>query len=175
MNNITEIFSGEFIRSDSTSDKDLYKYFNGGTTETSKYHSYNKEGEFVLLSTRGQVGALNYINDKFWLGNSCVAIQSKDSTEFNTKFIYYYLKNIDQEIQKQVSKGSIPAISIASIKNLTIPNFSLQRQLEIVNILDKFNSYLNEANFGLISEIEKCQLQYEYYRNLIFENLANEN
>ena len=42
---------------------------------------------------------------------------------------------------------------------------TLDKQKEIVAILDKFDSICNDLSAGLPAEIEKRQKQYEYYRD----------
>ena len=58
-------------------------------------------------------------------------------------------------------------------KNLKIPNIDINKQLEIVTILDKFDSYCNDITKGLPAEIKARNKQYEYYKNklLTFKRL----
>ena len=42
---------------------------------------------------------------------------------------------------------------------------SLQKQNEIVDILDRFDMLCNDISEGLPAEIEARQKQYEYYRD----------
>lgn len=51
---------------------------------------------------------------------------------------------------------------MASIK-LDIP--TLQEQIRIVSILDRFDALCNDLTFGLPAEIEARTKQYEYYRD----------
>ena len=56
---------------------------------------------------------------------------------------------------------------------LTIPVPTIETQLKIVNILDRFDKLINDITVGLPAEIELRRQQYEYYRNklLSFEEL----
>ncbi|HHX3469183.1 TPA: restriction endonuclease subunit S, partial [Enterobacter asburiae] len=45
---------------------------------------------------------------------------------------------------------------------------SLIKQVQIVEILDKFDTYTKSISEGLPREIELRQKQYEYYRDLLF-------
>ena len=44
---------------------------------------------------------------------------------------------------------------------------TLDKQLEIVELLDKFDALVNSITEGLPREIELRQKQYEYYRDLL--------
>ena len=47
---------------------------------------------------------------------------------------------------------------------IKIPVPSLEKQKQIVSILDKFEKLTNDISVGLPAEIEARRKQYEYYR-----------
>ena len=51
--------------------------------------------------------------------------------------------------------------------NFPIPVPSLNEQIRIVSILDKFDALTHSITEGLPREIELRQKQYEYYRDLL--------
>ena len=53
---------------------------------------------------------------------------------------------------------------------------TLEKQKEIVDILDRFDTLCNDLSSGLPAEIEARQKQYEYYRDklLSFKEKAAE-
>ena len=53
------------------------------------------------------------------------------------------------------------------IMDYPIPIPSLEKQAEIVAILDKFDALTNSITEGLPREIELRQKQYAYYRDLL--------
>jgi type I restriction enzyme S subunit len=61
----------------------------------------------------------------------------------------------------------MPQISIPDTDNFKIPIPSIEKQKEIVFILDKFDTLTNSINEGLPKEIELRQKQYEYYRDML--------
>lgn len=79
------------------------------------------------------------------------------------KYVYYHLANRYQFI-KSLGQGSQTNINSQIIKNLEIQLPSLEKQKEIVEILDKFDAIINDISKGLPSEMEARQKQYEYYR-----------
>ena len=58
-------------------------------------------------------------------------------------------------------------ITLGTLGKLKISLPSLERQNNIVAILDKFDSLANSITDGLPREIELRQKQYEYYRDLL--------
>lgn len=77
-----------------------------------------------------------------------------------------YLFYIYQTNPWRVSAGgTISRIYNDNITKAIIPLPTLEKQKEIVSILDKFDSICNDLSAGLPAEIEHRQKQYEYYRD----------
>ena len=64
--------------------------------------------------------------------------------------------------KKQGARGDLNSTLILSIK---IPLPTLEKQKEIVDILDRFDTLCNDLSSGLPAEIAARQKQYEYYRD----------
>jgi len=64
-------------------------------------------------------------------------------------------------------------LTMTNIRKFRIPLPSLQKQQEIVNVLDKFDALVNDISSGLPAEIKARKQQYEYYREklLTFKEL----
>ena len=105
-----------------------------------------------------------------WDGNEDVAVHDACYTlkhNQNPKYISYFLRSTSyhKQIKKYVSEGKICAISAEGIGNALIPLPSIDKQNEIVKILDSFYSLTNDIKEGIPAEIEARQKQYEYYRD----------
>ena len=61
--------------------------------------------------------------------------------------------------------GNYPSISNSTLKEYELPIPSLAEQQKIVDILDRFDTLVNDLSQGLPAEIEARRQQYEYYRN----------
>ena len=82
------------------------------------------------------------------------------------KYIYYYLKsNVEFFRQKGSQMGSMPQISLNITEKYQIPIPKYEKQVSIVNTLDKFDKLCHDISEGLPAEIKARQKQYEYYRN----------
>lgn len=81
------------------------------------------------------------------------------------KFSYYYFYIIDEWCKKNAKVSSFPAVDMGKLKKYNFPIPSLEKQKQIVSILDKFDALVNDISIGLPAEIEARRKQYEYYRN----------
>ena len=74
----------------------------------------------------------------------------------------------------KVEGGTVKSISMKLLGDLKIPVPSLSKQQNIVSILNKFETLVNDLSQGLPAEIAAVQEQYEYYRNklLTFKRIA---
>ena len=105
-------------------------------------------------------------------------IRLKNIDNVNPYYIAYYLnskigkdyfdKNMIGAAQKNIGAGILERMPVV------IPPIEMQNK--IVNILDKFESLVNDITEGIPAEIELRRRQYEYYRNklLSFEELCHE-
>jgi type I restriction enzyme S subunit len=61
------------------------------------------------------------------------------------------------------------------LKQIVIGIPSIDRQKEIIRVLDRFDAICNDLSEGLPAEIEARQKQYEYYRDklLTFKEKVN--
>jgi type I restriction enzyme, S subunit len=84
-----------------------------------------------------------------------------------SKFLYYFLLTQQTKISGQVRRSSVPRLSKTSFEKMPIPVPSLEEQVRIISILDKFDALTNSITEGLSREIALRQQQYEYYRDLL--------
>ncbi|RDU69167.1 hypothetical protein CQA66_09045, partial [Helicobacter aurati] len=83
----------------------------------------------------------------------------------NSDFLYFYLKNNYHNLRQiSAGDGTRGGLNLSMIKNFQIPLPPLSVQSEIVEILDKFDTLVNDLSMGIPAEIEARRKQYEYYR-----------
>ena len=129
--------------------------------------------ESLTWTTDGaNAGSLFYHqNEKFTITNVCGLLKVLDPTTVSARYLYYLLKI---EAPKYVSPGmGNPKIMAGTMGDIQLDLPTFNRQLEIVEILDKFDSLLNNISMGLPAEIKARRQQYEYYRDklLTFKKL----
>lgn len=123
---ISEISIGEFVIQTKQSNKFSYPVYNGGISYTGLYNEYNFDGHFILVSARGaNAGFVNYHSGKFWLGNSCYAIKVENN--YNSKFVYFYMKYNEHLFTKFQQAANIPSVSKKAVFKFDI-NFPRQEE-----------------------------------------------
>ena len=83
------------------------------------------------------------------------------------KYLFYFLKNNQINIQSMKIGSAVPHLYKKHLYQLEIPIPSLEKQNQIVNILDAFTTLIEDLEQGIPAEINLRQQQYEYYRNLL--------
>lgn len=153
---IADISIGEFVHKNKQVPNGKYPVYNGGTTYTGFYDEWNRQGNQIIISARGNAGFVNRVYTKFWSGNSCYTV-TVDAQKADWSYVYYAVKNSEKALQNIQQKGGIPAVSKKQVENLRIPFPPLPVQEEIVRILDSFTE--------LTAELTARRKQYEYYRD----------
>ena len=95
------------------------------------------------------------------------------------KYVFYYLNLKQAHFQRIANRMQMPQISLPDTEKFKIPipykNWKpyLELQQKIVDILDRFDSLVNDMSIWLPAEIKYRKQQYEYYREklLTFKKL----
>ncbi|HGU0836622.1 TPA: restriction endonuclease subunit S, partial [Escherichia coli] len=77
-------------------------------------------------------------------------------------------------LNQYASKSAQPGLAVGKLQELKLFVPSIERQIYIAAILDKFDTLTNSITEGLPREIELRQKQYEYYRDMLFSFLKPE-
>ena len=136
------------------------------TVEGAKKSRYVKKGDFVLSNSmsfgRPYILAVDGCIHDGWLSIS------EFEQYFMSDFLYHLLNSSDiqNEFKKRASfGGAVQNLNADIVRSIELPIPSIEKQKEIVNILDRFDKLCNDISNGLPAEIEKRQKQYEYYRD----------
>jgi type I restriction enzyme S subunit len=123
-----------------------------------------KKGD-VLFSGTGTIGRTSLLHEaptNWGIKEGVYAITPVHS-KLDARYLIYMLTSPSKlDRIKELADGStVASISMASLRKLEIGLPSLEVQLAIVNILDKFT----ELEAELEAELESRKSQFEYYRN----------
>ena len=130
-------------------------------TYKAKY-SYPKKGD-ILISAAGTIGRTVVFDGcpSYFQDSNIVWLKHDESVVLNSYLKYCYSLN-----PWAVSTGgTIARLYNDNILNAIIPIPPLSEQQRIVDILDRFDTLVNDLTQGLPAEIEARQQQYEYYRD----------
>ena len=115
----------------------------------------NREGDIITVAGSGvNAGYLLYWTQPVFVSD---AFSIKGKEDVLTKYLYYCLENMQEEIHATKKGGGVPHVHISSIENFKIPVPPLPVQEEIVRILDTFTE--------LTAELTKRRQQYQCYRD----------
>ena len=160
-----DVNTGVQLNKDNLYSDGKYPVMNGGIYPSGRYDEYNTEKDNITISQGGaSAGYVNWIKEPFWSGAHCYTV-IPNNNRVNKKFIYYILKKHQQYFIDSQYGAGIPSLNRKKILDFKVPVPPLSEQERIVNILDKFDSLLNDISIGLPAEINARQQQYKYYRN----------
>lgn len=146
-------------------DFDNYPVYQNSLKPLGFYSKYNVKANTVFVICAGAAGDIGFSNKNFWAADDCYYLETDKYVD--SKFIYYYLLSIQNDIKRQVRQASVPRLGSDVLKSITLPSVSDNKQQEIVKILDSFTNLIDALN----EELSLRQKQFEYYR----EKLLNSN
>ena len=123
----------------------------------------------IIVATSATIGEHALINVDFLCNQRFTVLTPKE--EFKSlllpKFLYYYSFVLDRWCLSNTTQSSFASVDMKRFKKFEFPVPPLEIQEAIVEILDKFTNLEAE----LEAELEARTLQYEYYRDSLFEAL----
>ena len=135
-------------------------YGSTGIISTTNIPVYNKE-QILIARVGANAGFVHIANGEYDVSDNTLIVDLKEG--ISLKYVYYQLSSMN--LHQYAKGGGQPLITAGQIKELKIVVPSLEKQLKIVSILDRFDALCNDLTSGLPAEIEARQKQYEYYRD----------
>ena len=123
----------------------------------------------IIVATSATIGEHALINVDFLCNQRFTVLILKDEFKnlLSPKFLYYYSFILDRWCLANTTQSSFASVDMKRFKKFEFPVPPLEIQEAIVEILDKFTNLEAE----LEAELEARTLQYEYYRDSLFEAL----
>jgi type I restriction enzyme S subunit len=145
--------------------KYIYKTKEKITKEGVEKSRLCKKGD-LILSTTMSWGRPYILATDCCIHDGWSLISGFDKNEILPDYLYYYLKSnqVQKFWQNSQNTGSVSNLNTDIIKQTKLEIPILTRQKEIVEILDKFDTLVNDISKGLPREIALRKKQYEYYR-----------
>ena len=165
LNEIAEIKRGvRLVRSQLFEDAE-YPVYQNSMKPLGYYDQSNVSSNTAFVIGAGAAGEIGYSFTDFWAADDCFYFEC--SSVLQDRYLYHVLVNQKTYISSQVRRSSIPRLARIVLEKVRVPIPSIDKQAQIVEILDKFDALTNSITEGLPREIELRQQQYEYYRDLL--------
>ena len=127
----------------------------GGKEPAFYCNTFNRNGENITVAGSGAgAGYVQYWNTPIF-ASDCFTVTGLEAIE--TKFLYYFMSNIQDKIYSTKKGGGVPHVHISDVENFDVPVPPIKIQREIIRILDNF--------IELTAELTARKKQYEYYRD----------
>ena len=80
------------------------------------------------------------------------------------RYVYYCIASCYEQL-RNLGRGARGDLNVSIIKSFEIPLPALDEQRYVADILDRFDTLVNDISSGLPAEIAARRAQYEYYRD----------
>ena len=121
------------------------------------------EKDDILLSVRAPVGPTNLSPGRVCIGRGLTAI--RPSKELNLKFLLFFFKYFEAQLQQQGTGTTFKAITQDVIKNLEVPIPPLTEQQRIVARTEELFSQLDSG----VETLRKTKQQLAVYRQAVLK------
>ena len=129
----------------------------------------NLEVGDVLFSGTGTIGETALISEtpNNWNIKEGVYAIKPDQELISPIYLRYILTSSDviKEYIKRIVGGTVKSIPMKELKNITINIPSLEKQQEIIRLVESFSNLCSDIKNGIPAEKDARKKQYEYYRN----------
>ena len=137
-----------------------------------------EKGDLLMARTGATYGKTLYVTTNDPAVYASFLIKIDPDCDFLLSRYYWHFAQSSlywEQANKLVTTGGQPQFNSNALKQIVIGIPSIDRQKEIIRILDRFDAICNDLSEGLPAEIEARQKQYEYYRDklLTFKEKVN--
>lgn len=109
----------------------------GGKDFACFHNTFNRDSSHITVSASGaNAGFVNFWEVPIW-ASDCITIKSKDENEYCTRFLYYLLRIIQDDIYLLQKGSDQPHVYADDLKYLLIPSISHARQIKILDSVSK--------------------------------------
>lgn len=134
------------IKASAGKDKGLYPFFTSSNTLSKYIDEYTNDGEYLIFGTGGSA-SVNYYNGKFATSTDNFIVEV--TKDVNAKYIYYYLKNNINIIERGFHGAGLKHLSKRYLDDIDIPVPEKKIQNLIVSIQDSISNQLSQYELNI--------------------------
>ena len=140
---LTKIRTGK-LDANASSEDGQYPFFTC-SREPLRISSYSYDCECVLVAGNGDLN-VKYYKGKFDAYQRTYIIEDNSDGKLYMPYLYYYMEGYIEKLRKQAIGGVIKYIKLGNLTEAPIELPSIEKQKEIVNILNKTKKILDLQN-----------------------------
>ncbi len=148
LGDVTKIRTGK-LDANASSENGKYPFFTC-SKEPLRIDSYSYDCECVLVAGNGDLN-VKYYKGKFDAYQRTYIIEDNSNGRLFIPYLYYFLELYVEELRKQSIGGVIKYIKLGNLTDAIIELPSIEKQKEIVNILNKSRKIVESKNVLLQS------------------------
>lgn len=118
----------------------------------------------VIVAMYGATAAKVAINEIPLTTNQACCNLQIDRSQAEYRYVFFWIAS-QYERLRSLGEGSQSNLNAKKVKDFPIPVPPLEKQREIVALLDTFDALVNDLSVGLPAELAARRKQYEYYRD----------
>ena len=119
-------------------------------------NDYICKAETVVIGRKGSINKPIFVETPFWNVDTAFGLCA-NSEKLNPKYLYYFCEKFDFE--KLNTTVTIPSLTKSNLLNVEIPLPNLEKQKQIVELLDKVTSliFLRKQQLSKLDELVKAR------------------
>ena len=119
-------------------------------------NDYICKAETVVIGRKGSINKPIFVETPFWNVDTAFCLCA-NSEKLNPKYLYYFCEKFDFE--KLNTTVTIPSLTKSNLLNVEIPLPNLEKQKQIVELLDKVTSliFLRKQQLSKLDELVKAR------------------
>lgn len=119
-------------------------------------NDYICKAETVVIGRKGSINKPIFVETPFWNVDTAFGLCA-NSEKLNPKYLYYFCEKFDFE--KLNTTVTIPSLTKSNLLNVEIPLPNLEKQKQIVELLDKVTSliFLRKQQLAKLDELVKVR------------------
>lgn len=130
--------------------------------------SYNFDESVIFIGRQGALcGNVHRADGKIYATEHAVVVTPKLPVDMSWAFH----KLTEMDLNQYKTKSAQPGLAVGTVKKVKAPYAPVEVQRRDGEVLDKFDTLVNDLRIGLPAELASRRKQYEYYRDklLTFE------
>lgn len=119
-------------------------------------NDYICKAETVVIGRKGSINKPIFVETPFWNVDTAFGLYA-NSEKLNSKYLYYFCEKFDFE--KLNTTVTIPSLTKSNLLNVEIPLPNLEKQKQIVELLDKVTRliFLRKQQLSKLDELVKAR------------------